>query len=203
MRNMPPGGQKPSPEEKSPKPAAEKATPAPALNVGEIPAPVLDVKEVEAAVNEELKFAEQNVVMPGKKKRVVNAESETLVFKEAREKIKKQRLLNKVIKADTKARKKYARKIFRLIKWWLIGIGALIVLQGFLGKREISIAFHWFGSPWRSSIHFELSDSVLLALIGGTTASVIGLFAIVANYLFAKRPDEKEAEKKDSKRARG
>lgn len=31
---------------------------------------------------------------------------------------------------------------------------------------------------------FELSDTVLLALIGGTTASVLGLFVIVANYLF-------------------
>ena len=36
-------------------------------------------------------------------------------------------------------------------------------------------------------ISFKLSDTVLATLIGSTTASVLGLFAIVANYLFPKR----------------
>ena len=38
-----------------------------------------------------------------------------------------------------------------------------------------------------SFIPFELSVAVLTTLIGSTTASVLGLFAIVANYLFPKR----------------
>jgi hypothetical protein len=34
---------------------------------------------------------------------------------------------------------------------------------------------------------FKLSDSVLIALITTTTASVLGLFTIVANYFFKER----------------
>jgi uncharacterized membrane-anchored protein len=35
-------------------------------------------------------------------------------------------------------------------------------------------------------IKFHLSDSVLIALIGGASVNVIGLVAIVTNYLFSK-----------------
>lgn len=38
-----------------------------------------------------------------------------------------------------------------------------------------------------TAIPFTLSAAVLSTLIGSTTASVLGLFAIVANYLFPKR----------------
>jgi len=67
-----------------------------------------------------------------------------------------------------KARTKYADKIYRLVVRWLICIGILLVLQG----------FHIFS--------FSLPEKVLLALIGGTTLNVIGIFTIVANFLFAK-----------------
>ena len=33
---------------------------------------------------------------------------------------------------------------------------------------------------------FDLAEAVVLALVGGTTASVIGIFLIVANYLFPR-----------------
>ena len=39
-------------------------------------------------------------------------------------------------------------------------------------------------SPWGI---FNLSNNVLLAAIGGTTINVIGLFLVVARYLFPKR----------------
>ena len=66
------------------------------------------------------------------------------------------------------SRKAYADKIFKLVVSWLIGVGGVILLSGFAP----------FG--------FMLDDKVLLALIGGTTLNVLGIFTIVANFLFPK-----------------
>ncbi|MDX9702374.1 MAG: hypothetical protein RBU23_04935 [Candidatus Auribacterota bacterium] len=66
-------------------------------------------------------------------------------------------------------RKKYADKVFNLIKWWLIFIGVVLVIQG-------TISFWWTREFF--------SDAVLLAIIGGTTANVLGLFALVLKFLF-------------------
>lgn len=72
-------------------------------------------------------------------------------------------------KQDTNERKAYAKRIFYLVCVWLIAVLLILVAVGF---------------SWHS---FVLSDKVLLALIGGTSVNVLGLFAIVANYLFPKR----------------
>ena len=72
------------------------------------------------------------------------------------------------VKQDTEERKTYANKIFKLICVWLLAVFGILVAQG-------------------SDCGFELSDAVLLALIGGTTANVLGIFIIVAQYLFPKR----------------
>lgn len=74
-------------------------------------------------------------------------------------------------KQDTDARKTYARRIFHLIVYWLIADFILLLIQGFLGPINI----------------FHLSDAVLLALIGGTTANVLGIFMVVVWYLFPKK----------------
>lgn len=55
---------------------------------------------------------------------------------------------------------------------WLVAIGAFVFLQG-VGKV--------------GPLEFNLSIGVMLMLIGTTTISVIGIFIIVANYLFPKR----------------
>jgi hypothetical protein len=73
---------------------------------------------------------------------------------------------------DTSERKKYAGRIFYLLSIWLIGIFFLLLLQGFLSPRDV----------------FNLDKSVLLAAIGGTTLNVIGIFIVVARYLFPQRP---------------
>ena len=74
------------------------------------------------------------------------------------------------LRQDRKQRKKYSNRLFRLIVWWLSAIGVIVVLHGCL------------------IVPFELNTTVLTTLIGSTTASVLGLFAIVANYLlFPKR----------------
>ncbi len=70
---------------------------------------------------------------------------------------------------DREQRKTYGNRLFGLVVVWLSVIGLVILLHGF--------AF----------VPFELSVAVLTTLIGSTTASVLGLFAIVANYLFPKR----------------
>ena len=72
------------------------------------------------------------------------------------------------LKQDLYERKKYASLLFWLVAVWLSAIGMVLMLQGF--------------RPWE----FNLADTVLLMLIGTTTGSVIGVFLIVANYLFRK-----------------
>ena len=68
---------------------------------------------------------------------------------------------------DIAHRTKYSRRIFDLVRVWLVSVFGTVVLDG-VGLVEID-------------------SSVLVALIGGTTVSVVGLFAIVARYFFPKR----------------
>jgi ABC-type Fe3+ transport system permease subunit len=89
---------------------------------------------------------------------------------------------------DIGARRTYAGRIFALICWWLVSILLVLVLNGFLSKSETKLQVSLFRLHWEGVAHFELPTSVLVALIGGTTATVIGLFVIVANYFFPKRP---------------
>ena len=70
---------------------------------------------------------------------------------------------------DRDQRKKYSNRLFWLIAGWLISVLLIVMLHGF---------------SWSS---FELSTAIITTLIGSTTVSVLGLFAIVANYLFPKR----------------
>ena len=69
---------------------------------------------------------------------------------------------------DMAARQLYANRIFWLIATWLLVVFFFLVGDGFsLGG-------------------FDLTDAVLISLIGGTTANVIGIFLIVVSYLFPK-----------------
>jgi len=79
------------------------------------------------------------------------------------------RLENQSLKQDIDERRKYAHRIFCLISTWLIAVFVLLAVQGF------------------NLLSFRLSDSVLLAVVGSTTVNVLGIFYIVANYLFPKR----------------
>ena len=66
-------------------------------------------------------------------------------------------------------RKEYASRLFWIVVVWLVSIDVIVLLHGF------------------SHFPFTLSGAVLTTLIGSTTVSVLGLLAIVANYLFPKR----------------
>lgn len=77
----------------------------------------------------------------------------------------------KGIQQDRTERKKYAGRIFVLVSSWLGAILGILLLQGLLGSHGC----------------FDLSDSVLMTLLGGTTGSVIAVVVLVVKYLFPKR----------------
>ncbi|PSR18166.1 hypothetical protein C8255_08835 [filamentous cyanobacterium CCP3] len=99
----------------------------------------------------------------------------------------------KILQQDRQERQKYAKYLFILICSWLASIYSIIILSGWGGTTlhidtsDVPIVRRLEYKP-----KFELSDAVLLALIGGTTINVLGLFVIVANYLFNSPKDPKE-----------
>lgn len=64
-------------------------------------------------------------------------------------------------------RKKFAKRVFFLITAFLLLVFLVLFLCGF-----------------RLATRFVLSDTVLITLLGSTTATVISLFAFVMKYLF-------------------
>ncbi len=72
------------------------------------------------------------------------------------------------LRQDIQERKKYANKIYKLIVCWLLAIFLLILVNGFFSALE------WF----------SLSNTVMTTIVGGTTVNILGIFYIVANYLF-------------------
>lgn len=82
-------------------------------------------------------------------------------------------------------RVKYANKIFKLVCWWLVFIALCFWFS----------ALH-IGDP---PIQFLIvSEKVMITLLTTTTINVLGLFIVVANWLFPKVPGKKndELEKK-------
>ena len=69
---------------------------------------------------------------------------------------------------DIAMRKEYAGLIFRFVCYYMIFVFIILFLSG-------------------APSSFKMSDSVLLMLLGTTTATIISLFAIVVNYLFPKK----------------
>ncbi len=98
---------------------------------------------------------------------------QTPADKLAAEDVRTKKLRNDIIEQDLKERKLYAHRIFSLIATWLSVLGIIIVLQGIIENG------------------FNLSEPVLLAVVGGTTANVLGMFYVVLKYLFPKWEEEK------------
>jgi len=71
-------------------------------------------------------------------------------------------------------RKRYSIALFGLVCVWVLTVWVVLTLQG-LGKL-----------PWLGGWTFSLSDTVLIAYITSTTASILGLFGIAAYWLFGK-----------------
>lgn len=78
------------------------------------------------------------------------------------------KLSNRSDEQNIENRKKYGYWIYSLVIGWLVVLATILFFHGFnLGG-------------------FALPDGVLTALIAGTTVKVIGLLAIIVNYLFPK-----------------
>lgn len=110
----------------------------------------------------ELVDAEEPKTLDPETRAAYNEETKDLQDDQLREAIKD-------LQQDRVQRKQYADRLFRLVVVWLIVVGVMVFLHGF------------------SDFPFKLPVAVLNTLIGSTTASILGLFAIVANYLFPKR----------------
>jgi hypothetical protein len=83
-------------------------------------------------------------------------------------------LANQAIGQDTEERKKYARRFLYLACAWVVVVATVLLAQGFCSRGC-------------GAVRFALSDAVLLAAIGSTTANIFGILYVVANYLFPKK----------------
>ena len=81
------------------------------------------------------------------------------------------------IKQDREERKVYASKTFDFLCVYMVFVGILLLMSG------------------STTASFQLSDSVLIVILGTTTTNVLGIFYFVANYLFPKRNRTTEREK--------
>ena len=85
----------------------------------------------------------------------------------------------KVVKEVHDLRVEYTRKLFWLIVAWLTVVVVFVALSASLNT------------------YFHLSDSVLIAFITSTTVTVLGLFVLVAKWLFPSAHKDESASKKD------
>lgn len=76
---------------------------------------------------------------------------------------------NKDLRHDRDQRTLFSKLIFGLVTLWLAAVLAIVAVDGALVDT------------------FVISETALTTLIGSTTASVLGLFLVVARYLFPKR----------------
>ena len=81
------------------------------------------------------------------------------------------------IKQDREERKVYASKTFDFLCIYMMCVGLLLFMSG------------------STTASLQLSDSVLIVILGTTTTNVLGIFYFVANYLFPKRHRTTEQER--------
>ncbi|WP_145005996.1 hypothetical protein [Pseudomonas oryzihabitans] len=86
-------------------------------------------------------------------------------------------------------RKKHTALLFRLTFIWVAVVWFVVLLQGF-GRWFLP----FFLEGYRY-IPFKLSDSVLIAFITSTTATVLGLYGVAAYWLFGKQRAKEEKKK--------
>ena len=81
-----------------------------------------------------------------------------------------QRRANELHMEALRYRSRLAPRLFRLVMCWIIAVFVLVVAAGYrlpVQGRDL-----------------VLSDGVLMTLVGSTTATVLGLFAIVTRFYF-------------------
>jgi hypothetical protein len=90
-------------------------------------------------------------------------------------------------------REKYTPRLFGIITTWL----GIVVLFVFLSALRFD--YFNFNNPecHISCVGFKLSDSVLIAFITSTTVSVLGLFLVVANWMYPSASRKNDKDKKE------
>ncbi len=123
--------------------------------------------------------AQQEIATAQPDPAVVAAETTSLELDQL--KLKVQRLENDLKEAKDlhSLRKEYTDKLFGLILWWLIIVVVFVLLSATARPA------------------FNLSDTVLVAFITSTTVSVLGLFVLVAKWLFPSLHKDGESNKKE------
>ena len=118
--------------------------------------------QIDAKIKEKGKPKDTDEVFASKEQSII--EDKASYVRETNEKLL-------TLKADRQLRTEYSNKLFRLICAWLGGMGALYILTG------LGAACGWFKIP----------AAAITTLLGGTTIGVVGLFAVVARYLFSEK----------------
>jgi hypothetical protein len=89
-------------------------------------------------------------------------------------------------------RKKYALRVFVVLNLWLVVVAYVLLAQGFkYGAPKLTYTYIPNYRPMitmAGAAPFQLSDNVVIALLTTTTGSIIGVFLIVAKYLFPAKP---------------
>jgi H+/Cl- antiporter ClcA len=90
-------------------------------------------------------------------------------------------------------RMSHSRLLLGLALIWIFVILGVVLLQGF-GQ--------WFTPLSDGYVHipFKLSDTVVIAFITSTTATVLGLYGIAAYWLYGKPKQEEKPSSKDKKK---
>ena len=73
------------------------------------------------------------------------------------------------LELDLKQRKQYAVALFIMLVFWLVSMLIVVFFQGF------------------KTSGFALTDTVLVALLSTSTVNVIGIYMVVARYIFPVR----------------
>lgn len=89
-----------------------------------------------------------------------------LAWEHQREQLRAERIANDGDESTNTLKQEYARRLFYLIMGWLIAVLLIVAATG---------------AGW-----LKLTDKILLALIGSTTANLVGLLYIVVSHLFPK-----------------
>ena len=83
------------------------------------------------------------------------------------------RIKNQKERKDQQDRELYSERAFLLAINWIVVVMLILVADGCVTIDD----------------YFEISDSVMVTLIGATTATVLGLFAFVMKYLFHRQKE--------------
>ncbi|MFZ2619502.1 MAG: hypothetical protein WAX89_01370 [Alphaproteobacteria bacterium] len=85
-------------------------------------------------------------------------------------------------KQDLELKRDLYKNIQKITRGWLFFIAAIICLNAI----TLTITEEMLWPAYIPLLSFHISDSVMIAIVGTTTATILGLYYVVANYLFPK-----------------